>query len=158
MESSVDPLGVQKVQRPVRVLWDTAFLQSLILSLVLPLVAAFTCGASVGLIRYQNVPAPLHNVHIQSRLITGFFPLEVHSCFPIEGVDFIKGNDIDGGKIYPAPEVVGSPILQSKPDDLAQRHPDVFPVCIMTRFRPLKQVQDIKLFVMLVRVVVSCSL
>lgn len=69
------------------------------------------CGGT----RYQNVPAPLHNVHIQSRLFTGFFPLAVRSCFPIEGVDFIKGNDIDGGKIYPVPEVVDSPILQSEP-------------------------------------------
>lgn len=65
-------------------------------------------------------------MHIQSRLITVFFPLAVRSCFPIEGVDFIKGNDIDGGKIYPVPEVVDSPILQSETDDLAQRHPDVF--------------------------------
>lgn len=92
------------------------------------------------------MPASLHNVHIQSRLITGFFPLAFRSCFPIEGVDFIKGNDLDAGKIYPVPEVVDSPILQSEPDDLAHRHPDVFPVCVLTRAQARKQVQGINLF------------
>lgn len=108
--------GKAEDQRPVRVLWNTAFFA---------VAYPFSCptlGCCLYLLcegtRYKNVPAPLHNVHIQSRLITGFFPLAVRSCFPIEGVDFIKGNDIDGGKIYPVPEVVDSPILQSEPDDL----------------------------------------
>lgn len=55
------------------------------------------------------------------------------------------GNDIAGGKVDPVPEVVDSPILESKPDDLAQKHPNVFPVSVLTRAQARKQVQNINL-------------
>lgn len=103
--------GKTEDQHSFRMLWDIAFSQSLILSRVLPLGAASTCDASAGVRGIKICLPPLHNVHIQLRLITGFFLLAVLSCFPIEGVDFIKGNDIDGGNIYPVTELVDSPIL-----------------------------------------------
>ncbi len=91
------------------------------------------------------VPAPPASVHIQLSLITGFFPVAVRSCFPIEGVDFIMGNDIADGKVCPVPEVTNSPILQSESDDLAQHHTEVFPVCVLTRAWSQKQAQDVNL-------------
>lgn len=33
------------------------------------------------------------------------FPVAVCPCFPIDGMDFIMGIDIAGGKVYPTPEV-----------------------------------------------------
>lgn len=89
------------------------------------------------------VLAPLHNVHIQSKLIKGFFPVAVRPCFPTEGVWFIMGNDIAGGKVYPVPEVVDSPILESEPDD--SKHPNFFPVGVLTGAQACKSVQDINL-------------
>lgn len=95
-ESTVDPPSDQKIsddcfkpfifdgwvsltgkaedQHPVTVLQDTASSQSLILSGVLPLGADSTYGASAVIrgIEMGYVPAPLHNVHIQTKLITGF--------------------------------------------------------------------------------------
>lgn len=54
------------------------------------------------------VPAPLHRVHVNSYLITGFLPVAVHSRFPING---IAGGKDSGGKDYPTPEVVAVPML-----------------------------------------------
>ena len=89
------------------------------------------------------VPAPLHYIHVTSDLVTGFFPVAVRPCFPIEGVDFIMGNDIAGGKVYPAPEVVSVPFHDSGPDDLVNHHPDVFKVSVLTRAQAKKQAQEV---------------
>ena len=59
------------------------------------------------------MPSSLHGVLIKSGLITGFFPVVVRACFPIDGVQFIMGNDLAGGKVFPVPEAV-SPILHSE--------------------------------------------
>ena len=65
--------------------------------------------------------------------------------FPIDGVDFIMGNDIAGGKVYPSPEVVDIPIVESRHDDLVQCHPDLFSVSLLTRAQARKQAQDVDL-------------
>lgn len=49
------------------------------------------------------VPAPLHKVYLDSKLASGVFQVAVRHKFPIDGVDFIMGNDIAGGKVYPMP-------------------------------------------------------
>ena len=90
------------------------------------------------------VPAPLHRIHVQSNLKTGFFRVAVRSSFPIDGVDFM-GNDIAGGKVYPSPEVVDNPMAESRHNDLVQCHPDVFSVGVLTRGQARKQVQDVDL-------------
>lgn len=139
--------GKVEDQRPVTVLRDTSGSQSFILSSVLPLSAKSACGMStiVRGIGMAFVPAPLHRIHVKYDLITGLFPVAVRSCFPIDGIDFIMGNDIAGGKVYPAPEVVVVPISESGHDDLAQRHPDVFTVSVLTRAQASKQAQVVDL-------------
>lgn len=57
---------------------------------------------------------------------------------PLHTVNFIMGNDIAGGKVYPDPEAVGSLNLDVKPE-LAQRHPKVVPVSILMRAQAQKQ-------------------
>lgn len=79
------------------------------------------------------VPAPLHSIHVQSKLASGFFPFAVRACFPVDGVDFIMGKDIAGGKVYPDLEVVDTPISESETDELVQKHPEVFSVSVLTR-------------------------
>ena len=56
--------------------------------------------------------------------MTGFFTVGVRSCFPINGVDLIMGNDLAGGKVYPVPEVVNIPIPDT--DDLANKSRSCF--------------------------------
>lgn len=122
-------------QRPIVVLRDTGGSQLFILSGILPLGGESACDAStvVRAIGMSFVPAPLHHVHISSNLVSVFFPVAVRSCFPINGIDFIMGNDIAGGKVYPTPEVVDIPIPESENDELAHHHPNVFTSCVLTR-------------------------
>lgn len=67
-----------------------------------------------------------------SDLVTGFFKVGVRSEFPVDGIDFIMGNNIAGGKVYPVPKVVDVPIREFC-DDVAICHPDVLVASVLTR-------------------------
>ncbi|XP_047454139.1 uncharacterized protein LOC125016018 [Mugil cephalus] len=134
--------GQARDQRLVTALRDTACSQSLILSSVLPSGAESDASAVVRGIEMGFIPAPLHRIHVQSDLATGYFHVGVRPCFPISGVDFIMGNDIAGGKVYPVPKVVAEPIPETYPDELAEKHPDVFMVSVLTRAKARGQAQD----------------
>ena len=49
------------------------------------------------------------SVYVQSELITGYFPVSVCPELPIEGISFLMGNDIVGGKVTPSLEVLNAP-------------------------------------------------
>uniref|UniRef100_A0A671WFH3 Gypsy retrotransposon integrase-like protein 1 n=1 Tax=Sparus aurata TaxID=8175 RepID=A0A671WFH3_SPAAU len=146
-QACVSLTGRVEDQRPVTVLRDTACSQSLILSSVLPLGAESACDASAVVrgIEMGFVPAPLHTVHIKCELITGFFPVAARDSFPVDGVDLIMGNDVAGGKVFPLPEVVVSPIPPSEPDDLTKGHPGVFAANVLTRAQSGKLAKDVDL-------------
>ena len=54
----------------------------------------------------MSVVAPLHFVHLTSCFVSGEFKIAVRPQLPIAGVDLILGNDLDGGKVLPSPEVI----------------------------------------------------
>ncbi|KAK0142025.1 hypothetical protein N1851_020292 [Merluccius polli] len=54
------------------------------------------------------------------------------------------GNDIAGGRVYPVLEVVNTPVPISVCQELVKSHPDVFPVCAVTRAQGLKK-KDLEL-------------
>ncbi|KAK0148503.1 hypothetical protein N1851_011158 [Merluccius polli] len=139
--------GKSEDQCSVTVLRDTGGSQSFILASVLPVSDTSACDTStiVRGIGMGFVPAPLHYIHVTSDLVTGLFPVAIRPCFPVEGVDFIMGNDIAGGKVYPAPEVVSVPIDDSEPDDLVNHHPDVFKFSVLTSAQARKQAQEVEL-------------
>lgn len=144
-DSFVSLMEKAEDQCPVKVLRDTAYSQSLILSGVLPLGATLSCnvGAVVRGIEMDFMPAPLHHVHVQSKLITGFFPVAFRSCFLINGIDFIMGNDIAGGKDSPFPEVCDTPTPEH--DDLAHCHPGVFTDNVVTHAQAHKHAQEVQM-------------
>ncbi|XP_039902083.1 uncharacterized protein LOC120742707 [Simochromis diagramma] len=121
--------------RNVTILRDTGGSQSLILASALAFDEKTASGTDVIVrgVGMTYVPAPLHRIWVQSDLISGVFPVAVCPCFPIDGVDFIMGNDIAGGKVYPTPEVTKTPDPSPLPDVLNRQHPDVFPVGVLTR-------------------------
>lgn len=88
------------------------------------------------------VPASLHYVHVESKLVSGVFVVAVRDHFLIDGVDFIMGNDTAGGKVCPSPEVVDCPIHDSGTDELAKNHPKVFSVSVLTRAQSQKCAQE----------------
>ena len=99
-------------QCSVRVLRDTACSQSVILATALPFSEQLACGYGSVLrgIEMGYVPRAVHRVHIQSELVTGLFPVAVCSELPIQGIVLLMGNDIAGGKVHSALEVLDSPV------------------------------------------------
>lgn len=133
--------GKPEDKREVTILHDTGGSQSLILASVLEFDQKSDCDASIIVrgVGMSFVPAPLHRIWVQSELASGFFSVGVRPSFPINGVDFIMGNDIAGGKVYPTPEVTNNPVIEPVLDALSQQHPDVFPVSVLTRSRAQHQ-------------------
>ena len=139
--------GLVEDQRPVKILRDTGGSQSFILSDLLPLSTETSCKASTTVrgIGMGYIPAPLHRVHIRSKLISGFFSVAARHSFPIQGVDVIMGNDIAKGKVLPSPEVVDVPDTSPDQDEVLEDHPDVFSVSVLTRSQACKQEEDANL-------------
>lgn len=70
--------------------------------------------------------------------------MALRPCLPVSSVNFILGNDIAGGTVYPAPQVVDAPLID-RVDDLVQCHPNIFPVSVVTRSQKCKQTRDVDL-------------
>lgn len=96
----------------VTILRDTAAKQSCILNHPLPFSSQFYCGSDtlVWRVKMSAVHAPLHFVQVTSKLASGKFKIAVRPRLPITGVDFILGNDLARGKVFPLPEVVNNPV------------------------------------------------
>ncbi|CAI5660942.1 unnamed protein product [Oreochromis niloticus] len=140
-KGTVSLSGKPEDKREVTILRDTGGSQSLMLVSVLEFDEKSDCDASVIVrgVGMSFVPAPLHRIWVQSELASGFFSVGVRPSFPINGVDFIMGNDIAGGRVYPTPEVTNNPVIEPLFDALSQQHPDVFPVSVLTRSRAQQQ-------------------
>uniref|UniRef100_A0A8P4FXX4 CCHC-type domain-containing protein n=1 Tax=Dicentrarchus labrax TaxID=13489 RepID=A0A8P4FXX4_DICLA len=136
-------------QRSVRVLRDTASSQSVILATALPFSQQSACGYGSVLrgIEMGYVPRAVHSVHIQSNLVTGLLPVAVCSELPIHGIVLLMGNDIAGGKVTSALEVLDSPVGdESSP---VPRLPStVFPTCAITCACASKNENDVSDFLL----------
>lgn len=132
-DARISLTGMTEDQRSVQVLRDTACSQSIILASALPFSEQSACGFGAVLrgIEMGYIPRPVHNVHIESDLVTGFFPVAVCAALPIQGVILLVGNDIAGGKVTPALEVLDSPPSGTGPLAISP----VFPACVLTRAR-----------------------
>lgn len=133
--------GLAKDQVPVTLLPDTETAQSFILQSALPFSKETYCGSDVLVqgIEMGIVKAPLHKLHLQSKLITGFVKVAVRSELPVKGISMIIGNDLAGGKVHPLPEVVDNPL--DEPSVLNKDHAavlTVFPACAITRAQSRK--------------------
>ena len=152
-DSSYDPFvfdGVVSVSKDkegqsIRMLRDTGAQQSVILTDVLPLGEQTACGASAVIrgVEMGFISAPLHTVYVKSALVTGYFKVAVRDELPIDGISFVMGNDIAGGKVYPVIEVVEKPVVETvEQDDLCVNFPDAFPACVITRAQSRKVGKD----------------
>ncbi|KAI3355662.1 hypothetical protein L3Q82_004257 [Scortum barcoo] len=133
--------GEPNDQKPVRILRDTGGSQSVILSDVLPFSSKSACGYSTVLsgIEMGYIPRPLHRVHVQSELISGFFPVAVCPALPIRGIVFLMGNDIAGGKVTPILEILDTPPKYPAITESTNAQNTLFPSCVITRAQARKQ-------------------
>lgn len=124
----------------VTMLRDTGAMQSFIRTDALPCPEQTFCGSHVLVrgIEMSTVKVPLHEIYLKSDLFTGAVKVGVRDSLPVEGVNFILGNDIAGGKVMPLLEVCDRPELSASTDDLSEKFPEVFPVCAITRAQARK--------------------
>ncbi len=135
MDGFVSLVGNANSRKPVRALRDTGAAQSFILEGILPLSDESSIGLSVLVKGFEMgfVNVPLHEIEIESSLVTGRVVVGVRPCLPVRDVTFILGNDLAGGKVFASPEVTNVPLPCATPDELAQKYPEVFPSCAVTR-------------------------
>lgn len=126
---------------PVTILRDTAAKQSLILSNILPFSPQSYCGSDILAwgVKMSAVCAPLHFIHLSSKLASGKCKIAVRPQLPIAGVDLILRNDLAGGKVFSSPEVIESPVADlSVSDPVASDSVSLLPVCVVTRAQARK--------------------
>lgn len=120
-EGFISIMGKSTEQVRIKMLRDTGTTQSFVVAGVLPLSEQTSCSSNVlvQVIEMGLVKVPLHQVHLQSELCTGFVKVGVRECLPVKGVEFILGNDLAGGKLFPVLEVFDNPVLDQA-DELSQ--------------------------------------
>ena len=129
--------GCESCARPVVILRDTRASQSLMLADVLPLSKGSALKAKaliqgVGHVGDAYTAVSLHRVTLESGLVTGIVTVGVVPTLPVEGVSFLLGNDLAGGKVSVSPMVVEEPETQLETEKLREEFPGIFPACVVT--------------------------
>ena len=139
-EGYVTLVGEDCCPKPIKILRDTGASQSLILEGVLPLSEKTFTGASILVqgVECGFVNVPLHKLNLKSDLVSGVVTVGVRPSLPVEGVSFLLGNDLAGGKVVPIPCVTQEP-GQSDTWLLETEYPDLFPDCAVTHAMARKQ-------------------
>ena len=119
----------------IKILRDTVAAQSLLSADVLPFSEKSYSGESVLLqgVECGIVNVPLHHVFLTSDLVSGAVTAGVRSSLPIDGVHFLLGNDLAGGKVIPSPVVTDKPKIEEVIDPILEEIPDLYPSCTVTR-------------------------
>ncbi len=81
----------------------------------------------------STVMVPQHKVYLNSSIVSGHVKVGVRPQLPISGVHFILGNDLAGGRVFPDPEVVEVPCVESHAPVSTSVPRGVFPACAITR-------------------------
>lgn len=125
-------------EHPIIVLRDTGAAQSLWVaesSVLSPSSSLNVCALIQGV---NSDPGefkaiPLHQVHLQSSLVTGVVTVGVLASLPIPGVTFVLGNDLAGEKVCVTPLISKVPVESPETEALQQEFPTVFPTGVVTR-------------------------
>lgn len=98
-DGGVSLTGNLEDEKSIKILRDTGGSISVILANILPVGDHSSCNSNILIqgVEMDYVVAPLHYVHIKSKLVSGIFPVAIYQSLPIKGVQFIMGNDIAGG-------------------------------------------------------------
>ena len=120
--------------KPIRILKDTGSAQSILLQSTLPLSDSTYSGDNVllkgvdtSLGSYPS--APLHQVYISSSHVNGPVTVGITSSLPINGIDFLLGNDLAGGKVVANSLVTDMPCNCQQLDPV----PNLDPAGVVTR-------------------------
>ena len=125
--------GCQK--NPMTILRDTGASQSLMLSRVSPESRDGEVGAKALIqgIDGGYIPVPLCRVVLKSGLVSGVVTVGVVPSLPVDGVDFLLGNDLAGDKVSVTSVLVDAPVEQAETEALEDEFPGIFPACVVTQ-------------------------
>ncbi|CAI5654769.1 unnamed protein product [Oreochromis niloticus] len=134
----VSVTGEEKDRVPITILRDTGAHKSFMLDDVLPLSDKTACHTDVLVwgIEMSVLRAPLHRVYLHSPITPGPVKVAVRRQLPFKGVSFILGNDLAGGKVFPPPEAMDTPVATAS--DVTDPKATVFPLCAVTRAQARK--------------------
>ena len=131
----------------VNILRDTGAQQSLLLSSSLPVpMSQISTNESVIIqgVGGNNLSLPLIWVNLQCGLVKGKVQVGVTKTLPMNGVQFLLGNDLAGGEVSPLPHMCTIP---SEVDEDIRRsgetYPELFKSCVVTRSQRRELLKDI---------------
>lgn len=78
------------------------------------------------------VGTPLHRVFLKSNIVNGPVVVAIVPSLPVEGIDFVLGNDLAGTQVCIPPIVTKEPCEVPEIAVLEQEHPEVFTACVVT--------------------------
>ena len=81
----------------------------------------------------EVIRVPLHQIHLQSELISGSAVVGVRPKLPVKGVTLILGNDLAGNKVQSNLQVVNSSKQALHLSPMADGSSDVYLACVVTR-------------------------
>ena len=119
--------------RSIKILRDTGASQSLLLAdtLSFPEKVSSECVLLEGICGFVTVY--LHQVLLQSDLVSGPVSVGVRSTLPVEGVQLLLANDLAGDKVKINPIMTDRPQLSNVIDPIEEEIPDLYPSCAVTR-------------------------
>ena len=121
---------------PVQVLRDTGASQSLILTNALPFSAESYSGNNVlikGVHSSDYNSVPLHNIRLQSDLVSGDVSIGVIDSLPFDGIQLLLGNDLAGERVTVNPIMTNKPCSIPISTVVEQEIPNLYPSCAVTR-------------------------
>ena len=124
--------------KPIRILRDTGSAQSIMLESTLPFADSTYSGAKVLLKGVDTIlgsypSAPLHQVYLSSNHMNGPVTVGIQSSLPVNGIDFLLGNDLAGDKVIVNPLVTDTPCIYQPWDPVEIEAPNLGPPCVVTR-------------------------
>ena len=122
---------------PVVILRDTGATQSLMVGDVKSMPIDCNTGRKVLIhdVNGGTQAVPLFRVNLDSGLISGEVIVGIVPFLPMDGVSFLLGNDLAGGRVSVLPVVSEVPVYERETENLVDEFPEVFPTCAITRFR-----------------------
>ena len=119
----------------VTILRDIGASQSLMLSSVSPISTDGEVGAKALIqgIDGGYIPVPLHNVVLKSGLVSGVVVMGMVPSLPIDGVDFLLGNDLAGDKVSLTSVLVDAPVEEAEIAALEDGFLGIFSTCVVIR-------------------------
>ena len=132
---------------PIKILRDTGASQSLILTKTLTFSTNSYSGKKFlmqGIDAQNYTSVPLHDIKLESKLVSGEVQIGIIDSLPFEGIHLILGNDLAGSKVRVVPVLSDKPVIHQKPDPIEDDIPNLYPSCAVTRAMSKRKQFDVE--------------